>query len=318
MQSQDFLLNTGFAICLLNLHRNFIVMQLKLLSRTILNGIPSASGIEIYKNKIYIIGDDAGWLFILDKCYKLLEKIPLLKKKKLSNKPIPKKHKPDLEAMTFVKYKGENILLIFGSGSKPTKREKLFMVYPERKHAVEQYSLEELYVDLVGKKIKTATLNIEAAAANTSSIYLMHRGNVSKKNIIFEYSLKEFMNFILKEKKKAPLSAFRVCRLPQINAIPAGFSGASMLDEKRILFSASVEDSENEIDDGEILGSYIGIHNTETKELNCAALKKGPKPMELKIESVCLLQSQDNKHTVLAVTDSDGGDSELLVLELSE
>lgn len=293
-------------------------MQLKLLNRTILNGIPSASGIEIYKNKIYIIGDDAGWLFILDKNYELLEKIPLLKKKKLSNKPIPKKHKPDLEAMTFIKYGGENILLIFGSGSKPTKREKLFMVYPERKHKVEQYSLADLYVDLVGKKIQTSTLNIEAAAANTSSVYLMHRGNISKKNIVFEYSLKEFIGFILKEKKKAPQSAFRVCRLPQINAIPAGFSGASMLDDKRILFSASVEDTANEIDDGEVLGSFIGIHNTETKELKCVALKKGPKPMELKIESVCLLQSQDNKHTLLAVTDSDGGDSELLVLELTE
>ncbi len=293
-------------------------MQLKLLSRKILKGIPSASGIELYKNKIYIIGDDAGWLLILDKNYKLLEKIPLLKKKKLSNKPIPKKHKPDLEAMTFIKYGGENSLLIFGSGSKPTKREKLFMVYPERKHLVKQYSLTDLYVDLVGKKIQTSSLNIEAAAANTSSIFLFHRGNISKKNIIFEYSIKEFIGFILKEKKKAPKSVFRVCRLPQINTIPAGFSGASMLDDKRILFSASVEDTENEIDDGEILGSFIGIQNTENKGLMYAALKKGPKPMELKIESVCLLQSHDNKHTLLAVTDSDGGDSEILVLELSE
>lgn len=293
-------------------------MKLKLLSRKTLHSIPSASGIELYKNKIYIIGDDAGWLFILDKNYQLLEKIPLLKKKKLSNKPIPKKHKPDLEAMTFIKYGGENILLIFGSGSKPTKREKLFMVYPERKHAVKQYSLAELYVDLVGKKIQTSTLNIEAASANTSSIYLFHRGNISKKNIVFEYSLKEFVGFILKEKKKAPQSAFRVCRLPQINTIPAGFSGASMLDDKRILFSASVEDTENEIDDGEVLGSFIGILNPENQKLDCAALKKGPKPMELKIESVCLLQSQDTKHTLLAVTDSDGGDSELLELELLE
>lgn len=273
---------------------------------------------ELYKDKIYIIGDDAGWLFILDKSYKLLEKIPLLKKKKLSNKPIPKKHKPDLEAMTFIKYGGENILLIFGSGSKPKKREKLFMVYPERKHAVKQYNLEELYVDLVGKKIKTSTLNIEAAAANKSSIYLFHRGNISKKNIVFEYSLKEFVGFILKEKKKAPVSTYRVCRLPLINSVPAGFSGASVLDDKRLLFSASVEDTENEIDDGEVLGSFIGILNPETKELSCAALKKGAKPMELKIESVCLLKSHDNKHTLLAVTDSDGGDSELLELELTE
>lgn len=293
-------------------------MQLKLLSRKVLNGIPSASGIELYKDKLYIIGDDACWLFILNKSGNLLEKIPLLKKKKLSNKPISKKHKPDLEAMTFVKYKGENILLIFGSGSKPEKREKLFMVYPDRKHKVEKYSLADLYVELVGKKKKVSTLNIEAAAANNSSVYLLHRGNISKKNIVFNFSLKEFAAYILKEKKKAPVSGFRVCRLPHINSIPAGFSGASMLDENRILFSASVENTEDEIDDGEILGSFIGIHNTETKELHSTSLKKGPKPLPLKIESVCLLHSHGDKHTLLAVTDSDGGDSELLELELTE
>lgn len=293
-------------------------MQLKLLNRRTLKGIPSASGIELYNDKLYIIGDDSAWLFILDRNLCLIEKIPLLKKKKLTAGRIPKKHKPDLEAMTFANIDGETVLLIFGSGSKPEKRENLFIVYPERRHAVKQYSLAELYVDLVGKKIKTSTLNIEAAAANKLSIFLFHRGNISKKNIVFEYSLKEFADFVLKNKKKVPASAFTVCRLPQIDSISAGFSGASMLDQKRILFSASVEDTANEIDDGEVLGSIVGIINPETKELKCAILKKGPKPLPVKIESVYLLQSQGNKHTVLAVTDSDGGDSELLDLLVIE
>ena len=120
-------------------------MQLKLLSRKTLPGIPSASGIELYAYKRYIIGDDSAWLFILDTDLNVLEKVALLKKEKLSDEPIAKKHKPDFEAMTFAKITGEDILFIFGSGSKPKKRDKLILVFPERQHNVKRFSLEDLY-----------------------------------------------------------------------------------------------------------------------------------------------------------------------------
>ncbi len=294
-------------------------MQLKLISRKILPLIPSASGIELYANKRYIIGDDSAWLFILDRDLNVLKKVALLKKEKLSDEPIAKKHKPDLEAMTFAKINGEDILFIFGSGSKSKKRDKLIVVFPERQHAVKRFSLEEFYNTLRKDEIgENHKLNIEAAAANNTTLYLFHRGNISGKNLVFSFSLNDFADYVLTENNSIPAYTVSSCILPLLNGIASGFSGASMLDEKHILFSASVEDTENEIDDGAVLGSYIGILNPETKELNCKLLQQGTEPLSIKIESVCVIQTQEKIHTLLAVTDSDGGDSELLEIVLAE
>lgn len=293
-------------------------MKLKLISTKVLPGIVSASGIEFYNDKFYIISDDSAWLFILDKKLSLVEKIPLLKKKKLTEERIPKKHKPDLEAMTFATIRGENILFIFGSGSKLKKREKLFVVFPERNHVVQEFSLAELYNTMFGKDRKDTTLNIEAAAANDNEFFLVHRGNISGRNMTWNFDLEPFADFVMKKKRKHPLSGFRVYDLPQFKKLTAGFSGAAMLGKKRILFSASVEDTESVIDDGSILGSFIGIMNTEKSEYTCELLRKNNRIQKLKVESVCLKKSQGKVHTIYAVTDSDGGNSKLLEIELNE
>ncbi len=294
-------------------------MQLKFIKRKTLKGIPSASGIELYANKRYIIGDDSAWLFILDRDLNVLEKVALLKNEKLSDEPIEKKHKPDFEAMTFAKINGEDMLFIFGSGSKSKKRDKLIVVFPERQHNVKRFSLEDLYKTLRENEIgENHKLNIEAAAASNSTLYLFHRGNISGKNLVFSFPLNDFADYVLTESDCIPAYTVSSCILPSINGIASGFSGASLLDEKHILFSASVEDTENEIDDGMVLGSFIGILNPETNELSCELLKEGTEPLSIKIESVCILQTLDKLHTLYAVSDSDGGASELLEIELAE
>lgn len=295
-------------------------MKLKLISKKILKGIPSASGIEIYKNKLYIIGDDSAWLFILDRQLKLIEKIPLLKKRKrLSEARIPKKKKPDFEAMTFVKYKGEKILLIFGSGSKRIKRDKLFAVYPSRKHEVKEYSLTSLYDYINDGKRKTSELNIEGVAATDKRIWFLERRTAKRRNMFYSFDLKQVMDFLFKKERKRPRD-IRIGRfdLPSINTIEAGVSGAAMINKYKMIFTASVEDTENAIDDGDILGSFIGIRNFKSYEVNAEVLEKGNNTLKLKVESICILKSKNKTHQLLAVTDSDGGVSELLELELKE
>ena len=221
--------------------------------------------------------------------------------------------------MTFAKFQGEDILFIFGSGSKPKKRDKLIIVFPEREHSVLSFSLEEFYNVLREKEIPAGNkLNIEAAAANSQTLYLFHRGNISGKNLVFSIPLIDFTDYVLNEKKDIPLYSISSYILPSVNKIISGFSGASMLDKTHILFSASVEDTENEMDDGAVLGSFIGILNPETKNINCELLKEGIKILSLKVESICLIKSKDKTHILYAITDSDGGASELLELELTE
>src|SRR4051812_48751602 len=103
-------------------------MKLTLLSRQILHNIPSASGIEIINNSIYVIGDNSPWLFILDDKYQLKGKWQIAPTENLTEGKIPKPLKPDFEAMTGITWNSEKGLLIFGSGSKSPERDVLVWV----------------------------------------------------------------------------------------------------------------------------------------------------------------------------------------------
>src|SRR5262245_31418769 len=103
-------------------------MQAEIISRTLLPEIPSASGIELVDDRIYIIGDDSPFLFILNKNLKVLEKIKLYNVIIDTRGKIPKAHKADLESLTKVAYNGTSSLLIIGSGSVRETRDVGFLV----------------------------------------------------------------------------------------------------------------------------------------------------------------------------------------------
>ncbi|HEX6848604.1 MAG TPA: hypothetical protein VF144_16580, partial [Chitinophagaceae bacterium] len=71
---------------------------------------PSASAIEYYDGKLYIMGDDAVNLLILDTSLNILDSITVVD---YPAKRIPKDIKPDFEAATLI----ADGLLLFGSGS---------------------------------------------------------------------------------------------------------------------------------------------------------------------------------------------------------
>lgn len=103
-------------------------------------------------------------------------------------------------------------------------------------------------------------------------------------------------------------------RLPEINGIEAGFSGATTFPGKPLLiFTASVEDTDNAYDDGEILGSLIGVLDMENYEIVGEVLQI-PTPdetgTEIKVESVAIDRIiSENEIELILTTDSDGGDS---------
>src|SRR5215212_6881198 len=74
---------------------------LSLITKTELLNFPSASSIEFHNDRLYVLGDDARNLAILDKNYKLLDTITLFPGDGLR---IPKKIKADLEASTIIQH----------------------------------------------------------------------------------------------------------------------------------------------------------------------------------------------------------------------
>ena len=68
-------------------------MRLEVKSRTELEGVPSASGIEFYGDSFYIIGDNSAWLFRYNASFRKLEKYPVHAQLNSLNDTIPKKEK---------------------------------------------------------------------------------------------------------------------------------------------------------------------------------------------------------------------------------
>lgn len=108
--------------------------------------------------------------------------------------------------------------------------------------------------------------------------------------------------------------------LPEIDGVKAGFSGAtSDVENKRILFSASVENTSNWVDDGAVLGSFIGVIVPDEIQHHytplCTLIQEN-EPLLVKVESLTVITSSTESTKVAAVTDSDGSESEVIELTI--
>src|SRR5205085_370946 len=132
------------------------------------------------------------------------------------------------------------------------------------------------------------------------------------------YNLNNFLNHIIyQEKLKAP--SLREYSLPSISNWLSGFSGATYSKEKDFfLFTSSVEVTNDEINDGATLGSFVGLidRNDDWRLIGCAPILEHGKYYTGKVESITIISENTSSFTAVAVTDSDGGESEMLQIEI--
>ena len=82
-----------------------------LLESTTISSFPSASAVEFYNNKLYVFGDDAAHLLILDTNFNVIEKI--FYADSISQRISPDV-KPDIESTTIKKENGRSFLYAVG------------------------------------------------------------------------------------------------------------------------------------------------------------------------------------------------------------
>jgi len=289
-------------------------MNLNITQRLVLPKIPSASGIEVLANSIYIIGDNSPWLFQLNLAGETVDQFQIYGQKNTTPDTIPKAVKPDFEAMTVVTLNGTSNFYIFGSASKSPQRELLVRGTPNEPDSWTQFNLSDFFKKLKADcQLSDEDLNIEAAIATHDSLYLFNRG----KNAIIQFSLHEFEAFITGKKEVLGFKTNTV-ELPKINEIQTGFSGAALIPgQDKIIFTASAENTANWIDDGEISGSCVGILDLKNFTiLHYAMFRENDAFLPLKIESVAIRSCTSHKMELLFVSDQDGGVSELISADL--
>jgi hypothetical protein len=297
------------------------ILQARIIRTYTFPNIPSASGMEIVNDSIFIIGDDSAWLYILNNQFELVERVPLFSHESLTTGRIPKISKPDFESMALFHVHGHDHLLIAGSGSLSPQRDVAFIIDPKPPYTYTQVSLTSIYDDLRSRPeiVHTGKLNIEGMAATYQQLFLLQRGNISGLNVLISYDLPAFYEYITGKSLLLPPPEIHTYTLPALSGRQSGFSGATSIPGMNaLLVTASVEDTDNEIDDGAVLGSYAGIIDLESHSFQYTPFTENGQPFTGKVESIAI-QQKVNVHSLLAiaVTDNDSGASDLLVLEIS-
>ena len=219
-----------------------------LLLKKDLQGFPSASSIEFYKDKLYVIGDDARYLIILDKQYNVLDSVMLFPGEGLR---IPKKEKADLEASTIIQYNGKDHLLVIGSGSTP-EREDFYFFSLDDPRQYKKLNRHLFYHTM--KEHGFLSINLEGMAAVNDRIVFANRANLSQPDNYFITTSTEFLYG-----DSASYGTISRLKFGVEDSLIKGISGMSYIaDEDLLLFTASIEQTASAFEDGAIGDSYLG------------------------------------------------------------
>lgn len=282
--------------------------KIKLLKKTHLVDYPSASSLEFYKDKLYVIGDDAASIWILDKEHLLLDSIVLFPSR---DKRIDKATKADLESSAIMRRNNKDNLVLFSSFSTDNRNKIIFIDLTGKN------DLKQIETSLDNPAVKE--LNIEGAAAINDKLLLSNRANTTHTNNSLIITAIDSTG-INKNYRTVTLI------LPHTKKI-IGISGIAYLQEKDMLiFTASTEDTPNAYTDGTIGTSYIGYIKKISKKLSDSSIKADKlisiskylsEKSAQKIESMIVEKIDGDKAIVHLAADNDNGESTLFKLRLS-
>lgn len=285
-----------------------------------LEGLVSASGMEKKSGNYYVVSDDSPWFYVLDDNYQIIRKYLIHDLSYEGVMRIPGELKPDYEAVVEYKW-GSKDLLIFGSGSGPNRKDMVRLDFTSRGYDVNHYTLEHLYNLIMEQgNIPPEKLNIEGAVSWRDHIVLLNR-ETNQLILITKYAFERFMKYDEDKQARKKIDIdFYPFELPIVGGVQARFSdGMKIKGENDMVFTATLERRNEATNDGEILGSYVGIiplKKIASGEFRIARVMKDGKAYTGKIEGVHVDEVGETKLKLNAVTDSDGGKSEFLRIEL--
>jgi hypothetical protein len=165
-----------------------------------------------------------------------------------------------------------------------------------------------------------AQLNLEAAATSDTELLLFQR-TLGRANaaLLLALPLAGTLAFLSGQSAQVPAVRPLTFQLPTIDGCPAGFSGATF-SQGRLLVTASVENTQDAVLDGEVLGSFVGVVDLSAQTARFARLAWADGRAYVgKVEGLAVRQSPGpGRWELLLVTDDDAGGSTAVVVALAE
>jgi hypothetical protein len=259
-----------------------------------IKGISAASGLLYSQNVLFLISDSSSFLYQYDIEKSLLLKFPLVKE---PAENILKQDKLDLESIT----QNGNQIILLGSGS--TEKRTTMFTLDLSTDALKTQDLKPLY-----QKLKTVSelnddqFNIEGAIYANETMVLFQRGNS-----------KDSQNgiFLIPNNQKDNIRFIPII-LPTLDGIETTFTDAILVNDT-IYFLACAENTSSTYEDGEVLGSILGIMHAPTFEIIAVKLLSDHQ----KFEGITLYKNTDEEIEFLLCEDNDTESSESIIYKLT-
>lgn len=265
----------------------------------------SASAVEVVKDKIYMMGDDASYAMILNTAFDSIGRIEI---SSFTDKRIDRSVKHDIESSTIIK---DSILLWMGSGSKVT-RNTGWMLNIKTGDTIKK-NLDAFYALLQSSGIKD--LNIEGFTYTPQTIVLANRGNKSypKNELIFLGH--NFLDTTISHTVQIVKAGFQPKGAKGFTGI-SGLTYSKKFD--RLFATVSTESAKSKVEDGEIGKSYLWIFDDISAKRRFTAINPS-RIIDLseidrrftghKIESISILNETEKEVRFVLVSDNDNGTS---------
>jgi hypothetical protein len=273
--------------------------SVQLLATKVLD-FPSASGVEFYKDTLFVFGDNATRLLLLSPAYRQIGSYTYWHDN--NDSIIDKASKPDIESAMLVH--GSSGPTLYGVGSMSAKNR--WRVYESRR-GNNQWNQTQFF-DSNTTFEGISEINIEGSTAVKDYFLFCNRANLTTRK-----------NHLLLWNKKDSIAVKEV-QLPQTGGV-AGMSGLYYAEDKDVLlFTASEEATTNAYEDGAIGESYVGWINRFSVQLGKGAIRASgllkltsfdSAFRQQKIEGICVEEISGDGYTLHLVADNDNGKSVL-------
>jgi hypothetical protein len=295
--------------------------EVEVLNTVLLQDFPSGSSINFHEGRLFLVGDDATHILILDANYQRLESIHLFDH---TEKRIPKIDKTDLEGSAIVTINGIHNLLIVGSASR--KNRKRIIVVPFSGSGLDFKAPTHLFIKTKTfvKRIKNIGIdevNLEGVCVLNGDLILGNRGHRRSQNNHLIITNEDFWN----HQEDAKLEV-RKLTLPHNTAELLGLSELCYIASMDLLLvTLTSEDTNNAFDDGAIGNSFLGWVTNAGSKINAEAIPieeildlstVAPALAQQKIEGICVESLHGRDAILHLIADNDTGESRLFKIKI--
>lgn len=289
---------------------------ISLLREQLLPDFPSGSALAFTEGRLYLVGDDARELRILDVQYRTTGTVPLFSHPQYR---IPKPEKADLESATVMKHKQALYLATFGSASLDTRRQIVLVPLPFRStdHPVIYTRYADDFLEMLSQHLHQ--INIEGTTITAGRLVLANRGHTDNPHNTLVIARPDCWNPVGNDALH-----FQQIKLPETSQ---GFRGVSDLcyipGRDLLLLTFTTEATSSTYDDGIIGDSYLAVIRGYSKKMQDTSVTPdeminlpavSPVFAGQKIEGICLEKARPDSLTLHLVADNDAGNSHLFAI----